>query len=111
MLSDELEKLAALRDRGVLSESEFSAAKQGLLHGAGAPGSAGGAAAPVAALNRLRRNLTGDRWLGGVCGGLARLSGLESWIWRLLFVLMALFGGAGLLAYLLLWILVPVQAE
>ena len=57
-------------------------------------------------VNRLRRSRD-DRWLGGVCGGLARLTGMESWIWRLAFALLFLFWGAGLLLYILLWIFVP----
>lgn len=55
---------------------------------------------------RLRRSTT-DRWLGGVCGGLGAASGIKAWIWRLLFALLLVFGGTGLLLYLLLWIFVP----
>ena len=54
----------------------------------------------------LRRSRD-DRWLGGVCGGIARVTGVESWIWRLLFALLALCAGTGALVYLLMWILVP----
>lgn len=103
VLSDELTKLAELRDRGVLDEQEFAKAKARALAGEVSPSPA------VAGLNRLRRS-NGDRWLGGVCGGIARLTGVESWIWRLLFVVFALFGGAGVLVYLLLWLLVPGEA-
>jgi predicted MFS family arabinose efflux permease len=31
----------------------------------------------------------------------------ESWIWRLLFALLALCAGTGVLVYLLMWILIP----
>lgn len=103
MLSDELNKLADLRERGVLNDEEFATAKAKLLAGEVSP------PAPVAELNRLRRSNT-DRWLGGVCGGIARLTGVESWIWRLLFIVVALLGGAGVLAYLLLWLLVPAES-
>jgi phage shock protein PspC (stress-responsive transcriptional regulator) len=58
------------------------------------------------AMNALRRSRD-DRWLGGVCGGIARVTGVESWIWRLLFALLALCAGTGLLIYLLMWILIP----
>ena len=57
-------------------------------------------------VNRLRRSRD-DRWLGGVCGGVARLTGMESWVWRMAFALLFLFWGAGLLLYILLWIFVP----
>jgi phage shock protein PspC (stress-responsive transcriptional regulator) len=60
----------------------------------------------MAAVNNLRRS-TGDSWIGGVCGGIARVTGVESWIWRLIFVALMLFGGTGVLLYVLLWIFVP----
>ena len=44
---------------------------------------------------------------GGVCGGLARVSGIESWVWRLIFALCTVFVGFGLLFYVLMWIFVP----
>lgn len=60
------------------------------------------------ALNALQRSRD-DRWLGGVCGGLAQVSGLASWLWRLIFVGLVSCHGFGVLAYLLLWLLVPVE--
>jgi phage shock protein PspC (stress-responsive transcriptional regulator) len=48
-----------------------------------------------------------DRWIAGVCGGIGRLTGVESWIWRLLFVLGLVFGGFTLFVYAVLWIFVP----
>ena len=57
-------------------------------------------------LDALRRSAT-DRWIGGVCGGLGVATGVESWIWRLIFSVLLLFGGSGLIVYLLLWIFVP----
>ncbi|HRH16879.1 MAG TPA: PspC domain-containing protein [Aquabacterium sp.] len=101
--ADELERLATLRDRGVISDDEFQQLKTRVIQG--------GVATPVSALlpstvNRLRRS-RGDRWIGGVCGGVALLTGMESWVWRLAFALLFLFWGAGLLLYILLWIFVP----
>jgi len=60
----------------------------------------------VDAINRWRRSRS-DRWIGGVCGGLAVITGVESWIWRLILFALALFGGTGVLLYILLWIFVP----
>ena len=94
-LSDELGKLDELRQRGVLTDEEFARAKARLLDGPFAPGPA------AAAVNALRRSST-DRWIGGVCGGIARATGVESWLWRLVFALLAVFGGVGLVAYVLL---------
>jgi phage shock protein C len=101
-LSDELSKLAELRSSGALTEDEFARAKAGLLNAQGAQ-----AEEPVvAAVNAFRRSRT-DRWLGGVCGGMARATGAESWVWRLIFTILFIFAGAGLLVYVLLWIFVP----
>ena len=44
---------------------------------------------------------------GGICGGLGKVSGMESWIWRLVFALFTISFGFGLVIYLLLWIFVP----
>lgn len=102
-LADELTKLDELRRSGALSADEFEQAKARLLE----PGEP--AAVPaVAAVNRLRRSRS-DRWIAGVCGGLAQATGLESWAWRLIFALLLLLGGTGLVVYLLLWIFVPPQ--
>ena len=101
-LSDELSKLAALRASGTLSEDEFTRAKERLLNAQPAA-----AEEPLsAAVNSFRRSRT-DRWLGGVCGGIGRATGVESWVWRLLFAVLFLCFGAGLLVYLLLWLFVP----
>ncbi len=103
-ISEELERLGALQQGGVLSEEEFRAAKARVLADAG-PARPDPA---VAAMNRLRRSRS-DSWLGGVCGGLAQVLGLAPWLWRLMFALLALCAGTGFMAYLLLWIFVPLE--
>jgi phage shock protein C len=100
-LADELSKLDELRSRGALSDEEFARAKARLLDG---PTHTDIPA--VDAVNRLRRSRD-DRWIGGVCGGIAKITGVESWIWRLALVGLAFFGGTGVLLYLLLWLFVP----
>lgn len=54
----------------------------------------------------LKRNMS-DRVIGGVCSGLARHLGIESWIVRLGFIFMFVWAGIGPLLYILLWILMP----
>jgi phage shock protein C len=54
----------------------------------------------------LRRSTT-DKMVGGVCGGLAEHTGIDSLVWRVGFVGFTLAGGAGILVYLLLWVLMP----
>ncbi len=55
---------------------------------------------------RLFRSRT-ERMVGGVCGGLAEYLNIDPTIIRLVFVLLALLGGHGLLLYLILWLVVP----
>lgn len=45
--------------------------------------------------------------IAGVCGGFAAYSGIDANIVRLVMVLLAVFGGAGLLLYLVAWVIVP----
>ncbi len=102
-IADELTKLEELRSRGTLTDDEFQRAKSRLLeppplHATDVPA--------VAAINQLRRSRS-DRWIGGVCGGIAVITGVDGWIWRLMFALLFLFGGTGALIYILLWIFVP----
>ncbi len=102
-LSDDLQKLEQLRDRGSLSEDEFTRAKHRLLN-PGYPEVVG-----LNAVNGYRRAFN-DRWFGGVCGGLAVSTGMASWIWRTLFVLMFLAAGSGLVLYLIVWLLAPLES-
>lgn len=102
--SDELGKLGDLHQRGILSDEEFARAKARVLSGSATARASTGA--PINGLNQLRRSL-GDRWLGGVCGGIAQVTGLPSWAWRLVFVLGTVCAGTGAALYVLLWILVP----
>lgn len=47
-----------------------------------------------------------DRMIGGVAGGIAEYFDIDAVIVRIVFVF-ALFFGAGILAYILLWIIIP----
>jgi phage shock protein C len=51
-----------------------------------------------------------ERILGGVCGGLALYLNTDPTLIRLLMVLFALSAGPGILAYLILWIIVPLDS-
>lgn len=55
---------------------------------------------------KLYRSKT-DRKVAGVCGGLAQYFNIDPTLIRVLFVVLAVFGGSGLLLYLALWIIVP----
>jgi phage shock protein PspC (stress-responsive transcriptional regulator) len=96
--ADEIAKLHELLAKGALTQEEFDRAKGRLLDMPPAP-------APLR-LNRLRLSNT-DKWIAGVCGGIAQATGVEAFVWRLIFVLGLFLGGFTLLLYLLLWIFVP----
>jgi phage shock protein C len=108
-ISDELQKLQTLREQGALNEEEFTAAKKRVLEDSG-PSTKSNSVRPQSVLNQLTRSKA-DRWIGGVCGGLATMTNIPAWSWRLLFVLAILLHGLGLLIYALLWIFVPLERE
>ena len=55
---------------------------------------------------RLTRSRT-DRWIAGVCGGLAEYFGWNATLIRLLFILSCLLPGPQFLIYLVLWVVIP----
>lgn len=58
-------------------------------------------------LSRLRRTVGAHRHVAGVGGGVARHLDVDPLLVRVLFVVATLFGGAGLVVYVGLWLLVP----
>ena len=60
---------------------------------------------PVAG-NQLMRS-TDDRVIAGVAGGIAHHFGLDATLVRVVWALTLLFGWLGLLAYVVLWIVLP----
>ena len=48
-----------------------------------------------------------DRWIAGVCSGLARRFGMSSGVMRLIFVLSCLLPGPQFVIYLVLWAIMP----
>lgn len=84
--------------------------------GPGGPGPDSGQTGPrvsseeVRDLGRLRRSRD-DRKIAGVAGGLARHLDIDPIILRVAFVVLVFFGGAGLLLYGALWLLVPEDGE
>jgi phage shock protein C len=101
-LADELSKLAGLRANGGLTEEEFKRAKERLLNTEQTRSND-----PLATVVNSFRRSRSDRWFGGVCGGIARSTEVEAWVWRLLFAALFICAGVGLVLYVLLWIFVP----
>lgn len=56
---------------------------------------------------RTLRRSTSDRIISGVSGGLGEYFGVDPVIFRVLFAVLSFFGGVGLLAYGVAWLLIP----
>lgn len=61
-------------------------------------------------MKRLYRSRT-ERMLGGVAGGLAQYFSIDPSLVRLLWVIVGLWAGFGLLAYIIAWIIIPEEPE
>ena len=59
---------------------------------------------------RLMRSAD-ERMIAGVAGGLSHYFSMDPTLVRLIFVLLALAGGPGLLLYLILWVVMPEAPE
>ena len=57
---------------------------------------------------RLYRSNT-VKAIGGVCGGLADYLSIDVVLIRVAFILLVLFGGSGVLVYIIMWIAIPAQ--
>ena len=55
---------------------------------------------------RLYRSQT-DRHVAGVCGGLAEYFNIDPTLVRLIFVVLTILSGPGLILYIVLWIVMP----
>lgn len=52
-----------------------------------------------------------NKVIAGVAGGIGEYSGVDPSIIRVLFVVLAIFGGSGVVLYLILWIILPTQSS
>ena len=57
---------------------------------------------------KIQRN-TQDKMLAGVCSGLAEYFDVDVTLVRVAFVIAVMVGFSGILAYIILWIVVPVK--
>jgi phage shock protein C len=58
-------------------------------------------------LYRLREG----RMVAGVCAGLGRYFGIDATVVRLVFAVFTVFGGMGVVLYLIAWAVVPEEGE
>ncbi len=61
---------------------------------------------PVAPPKKLTRSRH-DKKIAGICGGLAEYLDVDSSLVRLICVMLALFGGWGVLGYVIAWVIIP----
>lgn len=59
---------------------------------------------------RLYRSQT-DRMIAGVCGGIGQYFNIDSTLIRIIFIVFLLWGGGGLLAYIICWIVIPLDTS
>ena len=52
-----------------------------------------------------------DKKIAGVCGGLAEYLGVDVTIIRLIWALVCIFGGTGLIAYLIAALIIPTESD
>jgi phage shock protein C len=60
----------------------------------------------MADVRKLYRSRT-NRQVAGVCGGLAEHFNTDATLLRVLFVVLAVLGGSGIVIYIAMWIIVP----
>lgn len=51
------------------------------------------------------------RMIAGVCTGLGRYFGIDTTVIRIIFVLLGVFAAGGVLIYLILWLLMPMESS
>jgi phage shock protein C len=52
-----------------------------------------------------------QRMLAGICGGLAEYFNVDATLIRVLFLVLAVFGGTGLVIYVVMWLIVPDETK
>ena len=60
-------------------------------------------------MEEKKRLTRSNKMIGGVCAGLAEYLDIDPTIVRIVWVLMVLFAGFGILLYIILWLIMPKQ--
>jgi phage shock protein C len=66
---------------------------------------------PQLAQKRPFARFSADKKIAGVCAGVARYLDIDATLVRAIWLLCVLLGGTGLLAYIVLWIIMPLDPE
>ena len=67
--------------------------------------------APSATIDKKLMRNPDDKIIGGVCSGLAAYFGMDPKWMRIIFLCFFLFGGSGIMFYLILWVVMPVAVS
>ena len=59
--------------------------------------------------NYKRLTRSRNRKIGGVCGGVGEYLGIDPTVVRVVLLFLVFFAGSGLLAYLIMWLVLPEQ--
>ena len=65
-------------------------------------------------INKAKEHLSrssNNRMVAGVCGGLARFLGWDPSLVRVLWVVLTLTAGFGIMLYLIFWLIVPLEDD
>ena len=54
---------------------------------------------------------SGDKVIGGVCGGIAKFTHIDPTLLRIATLLLMIFGGLSLWIYIILWIFMPIDTN
>ena len=61
---------------------------------------------------KLKQLLEQSSWIiAGICGGIAQYFELDPTIIRVLFVVLSVFAGGGILVYIILWLIIPQEPD
>ncbi len=61
-------------------------------------------------MKRLYRSTT-DKVIAGVCGGIGEYFEIDPVLVRLIWVILSLMGGAGIIGYIIAWIIIPKKPQ
>lgn len=61
-------------------------------------------------VDSLHRSET-NKIIAGVAGGLGEYFGIDPTIIRIIFIIISIFGGSGILLYLILWLIIPKESD
>ena len=59
-------------------------------------------------MKKLQRSKS-EKIIGGVCGGFAKYFNIDPVLVRIIWILLCFAGGFGILAYIIAWVIIPLE--